>query len=56
VLSHLAPLFNGGMCACHPVSKSIFATAPEPADCYQRMDLVTFGKYATRVFNESGRQ
>ncbi|HWY14110.1 MAG TPA: hypothetical protein VNX86_03110 [Rhizomicrobium sp.] len=33
--------------------------APEPAaftGCYQRLDLVTFGKSATRLFNERDSQ
>ena len=41
--------------ANHAGSKSIFTTAPQPAastGCYQRMDLVTFGDYAVRLFNE----
>jgi hypothetical protein len=43
----------------HAGSESIFATVPEPAastGCYQRMDLVTFGKYAVRLFNKSDCQ
>jgi hypothetical protein len=39
--------------------KSIFATVLEPAasrGCYQRMELVTFGKYATHLFIESDCQ
>jgi hypothetical protein len=40
-------------------AKSILATAPEPAastGCCQRLDLVTFGNYAARLFDESGSQ
>jgi hypothetical protein len=44
-----------------PVSPptSRLRAAPEPTastGCCQRMDLVAFGKYATRLFNESDSQ
>jgi hypothetical protein len=44
-----------------PVSPpaSCLRAAPEPAastGCYQRLDLIALGKYATRLFNEKDSQ